>query len=216
LPELGSRARAGIAGALAALSLVVVAHAAPASPPQPDAHDRALAQRLSTQVLAFQAIVKKSGAGLQKSIDSCKLAKQKPAQAFALVIAAVPALFTQIVTEYKPQIVSLRETVAALHPDAPVFRSWTTALGQEFDLLLQFDNGGKDVDICKAAGVLLDKHSTPADLHRVLGIDPALIAKIFTNKAQARLTKLEPQMTAFFVAAGLSRKNAKILVSSSS
>ena len=64
--------------------------------------------------------------------------------------------------------------------------------------------------------MLLDKHSTAADVHRVLGIDPALIGQLFTNKPQAQLTKLEPKMTAFFVAAGLSKKNAQILTSSSS
>ncbi len=142
--------------------------------------------------------------------------KKDPSQAFALVFAAVPALFTEIVTKYKPEIVALRETVGSMHPDAPVFGSWLTALGQSFDLLLEFDNHGKEVDICKAANVLVDKHSTAADIQRVLGVDPTLIAQVFTNKPQKKLTKLEPQMTAFFVAAGLSKKNAQILTSSSS
>jgi len=202
--------------AVAALALGLVAAATAAAPAKPDTHDRALAHQLSAKVAAFRRIVTKSGAGLQKSIDTCPVAKKDPSQAFALVIAAVPALFTEIVTDYKPQIVALRDTAAAMHPDAPVFTTWLTALGKSFDLLLEFDNHGKHVDICKAATVLLDKHSTAADVQRVLGIDPALIGQLFTNKPQAQLTKLEPKMTAFFIASGLSKKNAQILTSSSS
>jgi hypothetical protein len=206
--------RVALICAIAALALT--ASGALAAAPRPDEHDRALARELSAKVTAFRAIVARSGSGLQKSIDACPLAKKDPAQAFALVFAAVPALFTQIVTDYKPQIVSLRDTVVQMHPDAPIFRTWKAALGQSLDLLLEFDNHGKQVDICKAATVLVDKHSTAADIQRVLGVDPQLIPKLFTNKPQAKLTKLEPRMTAFFVAAGLSKKNAKILTSSSS
>ena len=210
------RRRAALICATAALALGLVAAAMPAAPAKPDPHDRALAQQLSAKVTAFRRIVTKSGAGLQKSIDTCPIAKKDPSQAFALVFAAVPALFTEIVTDYKPQIVALRDTAAAMHPDAPVFTTWLTALGKSFDFLLEFDNHGKSVDICKAATVLLDKHSTAADIQRVLGIDPALIGQLFTNKPQSLLTKLEPRMTAFFIAAGLSKKNAQILTSSSS
>ncbi len=210
------RARAGLLCTIAVIALSLGVASASGARAKPDSNDRALARQLSARVAAFRAIATKSGAGLQKSIDSCTAAKKDPSQAFALVFAAVPALFTEIVTEYKPQIVALRDTVAAMHPDAPVFGTWLTALGQSFDLLLEFDNHGKQVDICKAATVLLDKHSTAADIHRVLGIDPTLLAQLFTNKPQKKLTKLEPQMTAFFIAAGLSKKNAQILTSSSS
>ena len=166
LPDARMRARAAFVAPIAAAALALVAAAPPAAPPRPDPHDRALAHQLSAKVAAFRAVVTKSGAGLQKSIDSCPAAKKDPSQAFALVFAAVPALFTEIVTEYKPQIVALRDTVGAMHPDAPVFGTWLTALGQSFDLLLEFDNHGKQVDICKAATVLarqaFDRRGHPA------------------------------------------------------
>jgi hypothetical protein len=60
---------------------------------------------------------------------------------------------------------------------------------------------------------MLDKKSTPADVQRVLGIDPSLIAVLFQSPAGAALAGLNPQMRAFFIAAGLSKADAKILTS---
>jgi hypothetical protein len=184
--------------------------------PRPDANDRALAHRLNAQVASFRKVIAASGSSMQTSLDSCPVAKKSPSKAFALAFASIPALFTEIVTEYKPQLVALRDTVAGMHADSPLFRKWLTATRGSFDLILKFDNGGKPVDICKAGTVLLDKKSTPADIKRVLGIDPSLIITAFDDPSQKALTKLETPMTAFFVAAGLSKKNAKILTNSDS
>jgi len=63
---------------------------------------------------------------------------------------------------------------------------------------------------------MMSKSSTAADVKAVLGIDPALVAKLFTNSQsgpQATLTRLNPQMRTFFVAAGLKPADAKILTS---
>lgn len=201
--------------AVAIALLALASGAARAAAPKPDHHDRVLAAKLNAKVATFRAIVGSTGSKTQSSLNDCPLVKKDPSQAFAVLFAAVPALLTQMVGEYKPQLVALRATLGSLHPDAPLFRQWITALGQSFDLLLQFDNHGKKVDLCRAATVMLDKHSTAADIHRVLGIDPLLVAKIFAGKLSTKVNKLNPRMRTFFIAAGLSKKNATTLTSSS-
>jgi hypothetical protein len=139
--------------------------------------------------------------------------KKDPSQAFAALFALAPALLVELVNDYGPELRDLRGTIAGMQPHSALFRKWTTAETAEFDLILQFDNHGKKIDLCEAATVMLDKKSTAADIHRVLGIDPILVAKLFTSSATSAATKLDPQMRAFFVAAGLSAKDAKTLTS---
>jgi hypothetical protein len=62
--------------------------------------------------------------------------------------------------------------------------------------------------------LLLNKKTTAADVQRVLGIDPALLGKIFSSPVSSKLEKLNPRMRTFLIAAGVSRKNAATLTSS--
>jgi hypothetical protein len=100
-----------------------------------------------------------------------------------------------------------------LHPHSALFRSWTAAEARDLALILKFDNHGKKIDLCQAAAVMLDKKTTPADIRRVIGIDPALIALLFQRPVSKTLTHLNPKMRAFFVAAGLPAADAKTLTS---
>jgi hypothetical protein len=117
------------------------------------------------------------------------------------------------VNDYGPQLRELQQMLLGMNPHAGLFRRWTAAEAKSFGLLLRFDNHGKKIDLCDAATVMLDKKSTPADVQRVLGIDPSLIAVLFRSPAGAALAGLNPQMRAFFIAAGLSKADAKILTS---
>ena len=200
-----------VVAALAALT----AGAAFAAAPKPDAHDRALARALAAKVKTFREIAAQTRGNdsFKQSLDRCPVVKKNPSQAFAAVFAILPALLTELVNDYGPVLRDLRQTLLAMHPHAALFRRWTAAEAKNFDLILQFDNHGKKVDLCEAATVMLDRKSTAADVHRVLGIDPSLIAKLFRAGASSTATRLDPQMRAFFVAAGLSAKDAKTLTS---
>jgi hypothetical protein len=202
-----------LAVALAVAAVAVTA--ALGTGPRPDAHDRALARRLDAKVQTFRKIAAQEGGSdaIKQSLDKCPLLKKDPGQAFAALFALLPALLTQIVNDYGPQIRDVQRTLSPMHPDAPLFRQWLRAENQSFALILRFDNHGKKIDLCRAATVMLDKKSTAADIHRLLGIDPALIGTIFKSPASATLTKLNPKMQAFFVAAGISKADAKVLTS---
>jgi hypothetical protein len=200
-----------VVAALAALT----AGATRAAAPKPDAHDRALAKALDAKVKTFQKIVAQSGANdsFQRSLDKCPVMKKDPSQEFAAAFALLPVVLIEIVNDYGPQLRDLRQTLLAMHPHSSLFSRWTTGVAGYFARILQFDNHGKKVDLCEAATVMLDKKSTAADLQRVLGIDPSLIAKLFQSPASSAPTKLATQMQRFFVAAGLSAKDAKTLTS---
>lgn len=201
--------------AAAAALAAVLAAAALGAAPKPDAHDRALARQLDAKVQTFRDIAAKEGVSdsLKHSLDRCPVLQKDPGQAFAALFALLPALLTEIVDDYGPELRGLRQTIAGMHPHAPLFRSWLAAEGQSFALILRFDNHGKKIDLCKAATVMLDKESTAADIQRILGIDPSLIAVLFQSPASAKLSKLNPKMRAFFVAAGLPAADAKTLTS---
>ncbi len=213
------RLRAAVACVLGALVLSLGFGAALAAAAKPDAHDRALAARLDAKVATFRAIAARtSGGNSTKSLNSCAYLKKHPKDAFAAVFALLPALLAQVVNEYRPQLTDLRDTVVAMHPDSPLFRQWLAATGESFGLILTFDNHGKKIDLCRAAQVMLSKTSTPADVKRVLGIDPALVATLFSRsstEASTTITKLNPKMRAFLVAAGVSRRNAVAMTTSS-
>ncbi len=200
-----------VCAAVAALA----ASAAAATAPRPDGHDRALALSLDAKVKTFREIAKQTGQSdrLQSSLDRCPLLKKDPSQAFAAFFALVPALLAELVNEYGPQLRDIHETLLAMHPHSAVFRRWTTAEGQSIALMLKFDNHGKKVDLCQAATLLLAKKTTAADVRRVIGIDPTLIAQLFQSPASKTLTSLDPKMLTFFVAAGVPKADAKTLTS---
>jgi hypothetical protein len=195
--------------ALTALALVGAAAAATVGP---DAHDRALAAELNEKVTTFRNIAagtENGGSSLQK----CAQFKNDPQQALGAVFVLIPVFLTQIVNDYGPEIRDLRDTVASMRPHSPLFARWLDAEGQTFSLLLQFDNHGKKVNLCRAAKVLLDQRSTDADIYRVIGIHTVLIGRLFGSTASQTVSKLNPQMRTFFVAAGLTPSDAKILTS---
>ena len=69
------------------------------------------------------------------------------------------------------------------------------------------------IDLCRATAVIRDKASREADYRSALGVNPALVAQLFQSAASQTVTTLDPQMRSFFVAAGLSVKNATTLTS---
>jgi hypothetical protein len=201
--------------ALVAALAALTAGAALGAAPKPDAHDRALARMLDAKVKTFREIAsQQDDSNFKQSLNKCPVVKKDPSQAFAALFALLPALLIELVNDYGTEMRGLQQTLADMHPHSALFARWTAAEATNFDLILQFDNHGKKIDLCEAATVMLDKKSTAADVHRVLGIDPRLIGKLFTSGgASSTATKLDPQMERFFVAAGLSAKDAKTLTS---
>jgi hypothetical protein len=139
--------------------------------------------------------------------------KKDPGQELAAAFALLPVELIEIVNEYGPQLRDLQQGLLGMHPHSSLFSRWTAGVAAYFAQILQFDNHGKKVDVCEAATVMLDKKSTAADLHRVLGIDPSLIAKLFKHPASSVPTELADRMQRFFVAAGLSKEDAETLTS---
>jgi len=205
----------GVAMTLVVLTLVAgLAGTAAAATAKPDAHDRALALALAAKVSAFQDI--SSASGDSKVLDHCAYLKKHPNDAFAAVFAILPALLAIVVNEYRTQLTDVSTTIAGMHPDSPLFSQWLTAEGQDIDLILRFDNHGKKVDLCAAAQLMLSKTATAAQIKRVLGLDPALIGLLFSKQATAisnTISKLNPQMRTFLLAAGVARKDAVQLTS---
>jgi len=197
-----------------AAAALIAAGAAQAAAPAPDAHDRALAAQLNAKAKTFHSITGATSPSSQSSLDKCPAFKKKPADALSAFFLLIPVFLADVVNEYGPQIRDLRDTIGTMHPDSPLFRRWLTAQEGNLALLLQFDNHGKKVDLCAAAAVLLDRKSTDADIVRVTGFHATAIAQLFSNKTSAAVSKLNPQMRAFFVAAGLSPADAKTLTTS--
>jgi hypothetical protein len=196
------------------IAALVAAGAAAAS--RPDAHDRALVHRVQAQANTFTVLASHAKSE-ETALQKCSFMKTKNAsQAFAAAVAILPALVVQIVGEYKPQFTKLRRALAGMQPDSQLFANWIAAERQNLGLLLRFDNGGKPIDLCKAGEVMLSKSSTAADVRAALGIDPALVARLFSSNqsgSQSTIARLNPKMRTFFVQAGLSAKAAKALTS---
>ena len=204
-----------IAIAVTALGLALASStAATAAAPRPDAHDRGLAALLRAKVTTFQQLSGAKDNSLQTSVDRCAFLKKNPKDAFGAIFALVPVVLIEAVNEYGPQLRSLRASIVGMHPDSPLFAQWLWVLGNDLSLFLEFDNHGKKIDLCAAATLLLNKKTTAADVQRVLGIDPALLGKIFSSPVSSKLEKLNPRMRTFLIAAGVSRKNAATLTSS--
>jgi hypothetical protein len=190
---------------------LVAASAAAAATPVPDAHDRALAQELAAKVASLQKVATASKADddkITKALKGCKGLGKTPADSFAVVFAMLPVLLVDVVNQIRPQLLDVRATIGAMHPHAPLFRRWLAAQYASSELILGFDNHGKKIDYCAAAKVMLAKSASDADVQRVLGVSSTQIKKLFSSsssQASATVEKLNPQMRAFLIAAGVRR-----------
>jgi hypothetical protein len=200
---------------LACIALVALAAAAAASAaaPAPDAHDRALAKQLGTQVAALSklyAVTDHSDARLNAELKGCKGLGKTPGQSFAVVFSMLPVLLVEGVNQLRPQLLQLRKTIAPMRPDWGIFRRWLAAQQEGLDAMLALDNHGKKIDYCAAAKVMLAKNAKDADVRAVLGVSLAQIGSLFSTtspaaKAGAVVKKLNPQVRAFLLAAGVPR-----------
>jgi len=204
---------------LRSLIVVVVlgltaASVAAAATPTPDAHDRALAQQLAAKVVAIQKVASASEGSDDKitnALKDCKGLAKTPADGFAVVFAMLPVLLIDLVNQMRPLLLDVRSTIGAMHPHAALFQRWLAGERAEIDQILAFDNHGKKIDYCAAAKVMLAKKATDAQVQAVLGMPLSRIKALFSTTASptgATLTKLNPQMRMFLIAAGVRRSVA--------
>lgn len=182
----------------------------------PDAHDRAAALRLSARFAIFQEIASRSSLG-SNQLKDCAFIRAHPSEAFAAAFSALPVVLIEVVQRFEPQLTGLRSVFATLHPDSALFARWLAAENTELELILSFDNHGQPIDLCTAVTVLLAKNPTVEAVRHVLGIDPRLLASLFSKRSQQlseTLSALDPTMRTFFIAAGMPRVNAVALTSS--
>ncbi len=197
-----------------AVAGLVSAPVAAAASPTPDAHDRALAHRLAAKVVELQKVTSASKGGDDKitnSLKGCKGLAKTPGESFAVVFAMLPVLLIEAVNELRPVLLDVRATVAAMHPHAAVFRRWLAGERADIDQILAFDNHGKKIDDCAAAKVMLAKNPTDAQVREALGVPLARIKALFSavsSSGSATVTKLNPQMRKFLIAAGVRRSVA--------
>jgi hypothetical protein len=202
--------------AAAAVVTAVLAGSAAAAVWKPDHHDRVLAAQLATKALAFKKLAgdDRAAKALQKSLTTCPAFKGNGTKAFAAAFASIPVLMIYIVQHYDAQLHELQAAFTSMRADSPLFARWLSLQGKSVALILKFDTHGKPVDGCKATTVLLDKKSTRAQISRALGgLDPSLIVDLFQSKVNSELTAMGPKMQSFFVAAGLSKADAKAMTS---
>jgi hypothetical protein len=198
---------------LLAIVLALAGAAAAAAASAPDAHDRALAKRLAAQVTALSklsAVTDNSDDRLNQELKGCKGLGTSPGDSFAVVFAMLPVLLIEGVNQLRPQLLQVRTTIAPMRPHADVFRRWLAAERVGLDQILAFDNHGKKIDYCAAAKVMVAKKPKDADVRAVLGVSLAQIGELFSStspaaKAGALVTRLNPQMRSFLVAAGVPR-----------
>ena len=203
---------------LAVFVVVALATAAVASAaaPSPDAHDRALAKQLAAQVAALSklsSVTDKSDDRLNTELKGCKGLGKTPGQSFAVVFAMLPVLLVEGVNQIRPQLLQVRDTIAPMRPHSDLFRRWLAAEQVGLDEILAFDNHGKKIDYCAAAKVMLAKSPKDSDVRAVLGVSLTQIKSLFSStstasKASATVKKLNPQMRAFLLAAGVPRSVA--------
>jgi hypothetical protein len=200
------------------LVLVAAAVLAPAAAgaSSPDTHDRALMAQLEAKVAQYEALGSNSSADIDALMSKCDLVKKNPSQALKVMFAFLPIAVIELVQRYRGPFEDIRQTLASMHPDSPLFRRWVAAELREVQFLLQFGNGGKKIDPCNAVHVILSAHSTPAQIRSALGIEPTLLARLIarsTTGHEADLKRLDPPMRKFFLAGGVSRKHAVALTS---
>lgn len=194
------------------LGLVAVSAAAAATP-KPDAHDRAVARQLAAKVEQLQKLSSASKAAddrITKSLEGCKGLGKTPAESFGVVFAMLPVMLIDMVNELRPLMLDLRATLGTMRPHATLFRRWLDGQRTGIDQIIALDNGGKKIDYCAAAKVLLAKNATDAQVEAVLGVRPSAIKALFTSglAQSSTVTKLNPRMRAFLIAAGVRRSIA--------
>jgi hypothetical protein len=197
---------------IAAAVLTPVALAAPV----PDSHDRVLMAQLEAKVAQYERLGSNSSSDIDALMSKCGLAKKDPAQAFKVAFALLPVAAIELVQRYRGPFVDIRQTLGSMHPHSALFRSWVAAELRELDFLLRFDNGGKRIDPCKAAQVMLSEHPTAAQIKSTLGVDPVLLAQLVARSTTGHasdLKQLDPPMRKFFLAGGVSPKHADALTS---
>jgi hypothetical protein len=178
----------------------------------PDGHDRALMARLEAKVQLYENLGS-SSAGSDSRVKQCAFVKQDPSKEIAASLAAIPVYVIEFVTKFKKPFLDIQRTLVSSHPHDDLFRRWVAAERAELAFLLRFDNGGKAIDLCKAAQILMQDQPKPAELRAVLGIDPALVPQALSRALATKspLSKLNPPMRTFFIAGGVSRKHAEQL-----
>jgi hypothetical protein len=200
--------------------LVVVAIAAgvlastASAAPRPDAHDRALMAQLEGKVVQYENFGSNSTGDIEALMRKCGFAKGDPSHELSVVFALLP--ISVIVQELHDPFTDIEQMLSTMRPHSALFRSWVVAERNEVAFLLRFDNGGKKIDECKAARVLLSKQPRPAQIKAALGVEPALVAQLIlrsTTGAGSGLQRLNPPMRAFLLAGGVSQKHAEALTS---
>jgi hypothetical protein len=176
----------------------------------PDAHDRALMSRLEAKVQEYEALGPSSNV-TDSTVAQCAFVKKDPAKGFAAAFAVLPVDVIELVTRFRGPFRDIQRTLLSVDPHDGLFRRWVAAERAEVALLLSFDNGGKTIDVCHAARLLMEKHPPPAEVREVLGINPSLVPLLFRRTSTSPLSKLNPAMRAFFIAGGVSKKHAEAL-----
>ena len=193
---------------------LMAASVAAAATPAPDAHDRALARQLAAKVVELQKIATASQNGddrITRALQGCKGSAKAPAESFAVVFAMLPVLLIDAVNQLRPVLLDVRATIGVMHPHAVLFRRWLAGEHENVDQILAFDNHGKKIDYCAAAKVMLAKDATDAQVQAVLGVPLSRIKALFSatsSAASSRVTKLNPLMRVFLIAAGLRHRMA--------
>jgi hypothetical protein len=177
----------------------------------PDSHDRVLIAQLEAKVQAYEGLGS-SSSGADSAVKRCAFVKNDPAKAFSAAFALLPVEVIQAVTKWRGPFRDIQHTLVSMRPHDDLFRRWVVAERSEVAFLLRFDNGGKTIDVCKAAQLLMEKRPSPTEIRAVLGIDPSLVGTAFVRAtAKSPLSKLNPPMRAFFIAGGVSKKHAVAL-----
>jgi hypothetical protein len=168
--------------------------------------------RLEAKVQLYAGLGSSSAAADSK-VKQCAFVKQDPSKEFAASIAVVPVEVIELVTKFKRPFLDMQRTLVSMHPHDDLFRRWVAAERAELAFLLRFDNGGKTIDVCKAAQLLMQKQPPPAEVRAALGIDPALVPQAFLRALTTKspLSKLNQPMRVFFIAGGVSKKHAEQL-----
>jgi len=123
----------------------------------------------------------------------------------------MPRLLIDVVNQMRPLLLDVRATIGALHPHAVLFRRWLAGERANVDQILAFDNHGRKIDYCAAAKVMLAKNPTDAQVKAALGVPDSRIKALLSgtsSQASSTVTKLDPQMRLFLIAAGVRRSVA--------
>jgi hypothetical protein len=173
----------------------------------PDAHDRALMAQLEAKVAEYHTVGKSTS--VDHSLEKCSFVKGDVSKAFAATIAALPAIVAQLVHRYRAAFDDIEQTLASMRPDDAVFRRWVAAMHDDVAFLIRFDNGGKKIDLCRAADAVL--HNRVSEFSQVLGLPASLVKRFLTRELGgqgAALKRLDTEMRPFLIAGGVSPEHA--------